>query len=330
MAQSGGNQEAMAQPGAKLLLMGRAGAGKTSMKSIIFANYLARDTNRLHQTNFIEHSSLKFLGNLKLNLWDCGGQDVFMENYFESQKETIFQNAEVLIYVVSVSDRRGSNDLTMKSGETGKDLNYFHHAMESLHQFSPNARVFCLIHKLDLVHESKREEVLRSFERDLTNAAAGMNITTFGTSIWDETLFKAWSKIVYSLIPDIDQLGKHLEHICNVCEADEVVLFEKNTFLLISHSSRKVMQDSHRFEKISNIVKQFKLSCGKVKTSFRSFQVKNSLFAAFIEPFLQHSFVMVVVSDPHVPGAATTANLWAARSHFAELSKSAASFGAHL
>mmetsp|Transcript_33951 Transcript_33951/g.59976 ORF Transcript_33951/g.59976 Transcript_33951/m.59976 type:complete len:324 (+) Transcript_33951:80-1051(+) len=323
----------MAQPqGAKLLLMGRAGAGKTSMKSIIFANYLARDTNRLHQTNFIEHSSLKFLGNLRLNLWDCGGQDVFMENYFESQRETIFQNAEVLIYVLSVSDRRGSHDLsrTGPSSDFNKDLSYFAHAMDSLRQFSPSARVFCLIHKLDLVHESKRDEVLRSYERDLKNSAAGVQITCFGTSIWDETLFKAWSQIVYSLIPDIDQLEKHLEHICKVCEADEVVLFEKNTFLLISSHSSRHMQDSHRFEKISNIVKQFKLSCGKVKTSFRSFQVKNSLFSAVIEPFLQHSFVMVVVSDPKIPGAATSANLWAARSKFAEFAKAGCSFGAHL
>mmetsp|Transcript_119566 Transcript_119566/g.235043 ORF Transcript_119566/g.235043 Transcript_119566/m.235043 type:complete len:325 (+) Transcript_119566:95-1069(+) len=324
----------MAQPnqGSKVLLMGRAGAGKTSMKSIIFANYLARDTNRLHQTNFIEHSSLRFLGNLRLNLWDCGGQDVFMENYFESQRETIFQNAEVLIYViVAVSDKRGSSDLS-KAGpsENAKDLHYFAHAMDSLRQFSPNARVFCLIHKLDLVHESKREEVLRIYERDLTNTATGVNIKCFGTSIWDETLFKAWSQIVYALIPDIHQLENQLKHIADVCEADEVVLFEKNTFLLISHSSRRNMQDSHRFEKISNIVKQFKLSCGKVKTSFRSFQVKNSLFSATIEPFLQHSFVMVVVSDPQIHGAATSANLWAARSHFHELARGGAAFGAHL
>jgi len=315
---------------AKLLLMGRANAGKTSMKSIIFADYLARDTNRLHTTQAVKHTSLKFLGNLKLNLWDCGGQDVFMENYFESQKSEIFQNAEVLIYVVSVTDRRGSNDPARTSADYIKEMNYFAHAMDSLRQYSPNARVFCLIHKLDLVHESKREEVLQSYERDLINAAPGMNITTFGTSIWDETLFKAWSHIVYSLIPDIDELEKHLERICDVCEADEVVLFEKNTFLLISHSSRRHMQDSHRFEKISNIVKQFKLSCGKVKTSFRSFQVKNSCFAATIEPFLQHSFVMVVVSDPNVSEAATTTNLDAARAHFAELAKSGVSFGAHL
>lgn len=35
------------------------------------------------------------LGNLVLSLWDCGGQDIFMENYFESQREHIFRHAEV-------------------------------------------------------------------------------------------------------------------------------------------------------------------------------------------------------------------------------------------
>merc|ERR1712217_917776 len=216
------------------------------------------------------------------------------------------------------------------SADSQRDLNYFAHAMDSLRQFSPSARVFCLIHKLDLVHESKREEILRNYERDLTSSAPGVNLTCFGTSIWDETLFKAWSQIVYSLIPDIGQLEKQLAHICTVCEADEVVLFEKNTFLLISHSSTKKNQDSHRFEKISNIVKQFKLSCGKVRTSFRSFHVKNSLFSATIEPFLEHSFVMVVVSDPAVHAAATAANLQAARDHFSILKKDGAAFGEHL
>jgi hypothetical protein len=30
-----------------------------------------------------------------LNLWDCGGQEAFMENYFASQRENIFRNVEV-------------------------------------------------------------------------------------------------------------------------------------------------------------------------------------------------------------------------------------------
>jgi hypothetical protein len=107
-----------------------AGSGKTSMRSIIFANYLGTVFNTLDcgahrdavqlatpcvwarrvSASFaacafrlilaglaavgVENSHVRFLGNLVLNLWDCGGQDAFMENYFESQKDQIFRNVE--------------------------------------------------------------------------------------------------------------------------------------------------------------------------------------------------------------------------------------------
>ncbi len=45
----------------------------------------------------MEHVNVRFLGNLVLNLWDCGGQYRFVENYLEN--DTIFRNVEVLIYV---------------------------------------------------------------------------------------------------------------------------------------------------------------------------------------------------------------------------------------
>jgi Ras-related GTP-binding protein A/B len=57
----------------QVLLMGKSGSGKTSMRSIIFANYLARDTQRLDPTLDVENSHVRILGSLVLNLWDCGG-----------------------------------------------------------------------------------------------------------------------------------------------------------------------------------------------------------------------------------------------------------------
>ncbi len=129
----------------KVLLMGKSGSGKTSMRSIIFANYIARDTRRLgatsnfcfilnpwvkgrtwnpwsHFFNFckinskvdVEQSYVRFLGNLVLNLWDCGGQEAFMEHYFSAQRDNIFRNVEVLIYVFDVESR-----------EIDKDIHYY-------------------------------------------------------------------------------------------------------------------------------------------------------------------------------------------------------------
>ncbi|CAL1156390.1 unnamed protein product [Cladocopium goreaui] len=305
--------------GFKVLLMGRAGAGKTSMKSIIFANYHSRDTKMLQPTNHVEHNSLRFLGNLKLNLWDCGGQDQFMENYFESQRENIFQHCEVLIYVLVAA-----RDKSLGNEERKKDVEYFKAAIESLSQHSPNATTFVLIHKLDLVHESKRSEVYRQVKEELLTVApqhTQKRITFMGTSIWDDTLFKAWSRIVAVLVPDPELLQDQVNFMCQQLMADEVVIFEKNTFLVITRAHTKEMQDQYRFEKLSNIIKQYKLSCQKAKTNFRNFVVKNDSFRAIIEPFLTHSYIMVVISDLSITSAATSANLWAARAYFSDMVK---------
>ena len=458
----------------KVLLMGKAHSGKTSMRSIIFANYLARDTTRLSPTLDVEHHHVRFLGDLVLNLWDCGGQDAFYESYFERDRETIFRSVELLIYVFDI-----------ESDCPEKDFDHFCGVLEAIEENSPDARVFILVHKMDLVALEDRDTILEDRKRLIEESCTSCgveNFQCFGTSIWDETLYKAWSEIVTNLIPNIRLLETHLNNFCNLCDADEVVLFERATFLVISHAQRpdddddneyllppseaaaagaasapaaiasgegedggageapslassphgtgagnlvedgasdtplassvdgtgtggvdaatitttgtttmgdptdissaatpsvamssnagvasasnshqqmvlkransnargggtaagaitnvnaaaaannQVLQnynykhisrtphfDAHRFEKISNIVKQFKLSCGKAQSQFQGMQVRNSRFSAFIDAFTANTYIMVIVSDPRVHTATTLLNIQNARNHF--------------
>lgn len=290
--------------------MGKSGSGKTSMRSIIFANYIARDTRRLGATIDVEHSHVRFLGNLVLNLWDCGGQEAFMENYFASQRDNIFRNVEVLIYVFDVESR-----------ELEKDMHYYQSCLEAILQNSPDAKVFCLVHKMDLVQDDQRDMIFREREEDLKRLSKPLDCTCFATSIWDETLYKAWSNIVYQLIPNVQQLEANLTNFANIIEADEVLLFERATFLVISHCERKHHPDLHRFEKISNIIKQFKLSCSKLAATFQGMEVSNKNFSAYIDVFTSNTYVMVVMSDPTIPSAATLINIKNARKHFEKLER---------
>eukprot|EP01087_Luapelamoeba_hula_P010074 TRINITY_DN2650_c0_g1_i2.p1 TRINITY_DN2650_c0_g1~~TRINITY_DN2650_c0_g1_i2.p1 ORF type:complete len:321 (+),score=52.97 TRINITY_DN2650_c0_g1_i2:44-964(+) len=289
----------------KVLLMGKSGSGKTSMRSIIFANYIARDTTRLAATIDVEHSHVRFLGNLALNLWDCGGQEAFMKDYFSSQRDHIFRNVEVLIYVFDV-----------ESHNLKEDMAYYSSCVEAIQQKSDKAKIFCLIHKMDLVPEDQRDKIFAQREAELKHASQPMSLTCFPTSIWDETLYKAWSSIVYALIPNISVIENRLQKFCGICEADEVVLFERATFLVISHASTKQHKDIHRFEKISNIIKQFKLICSKGGAHFQNMEVRNSNFSAFIDLFTQNTYVMVIMSDPTIQSSATLVNINVARKHF--------------
>eukprot|EP00922_Rhytidocystis_sp_ex-Travisia-forbesii_P036187 GHVS01053688.1.p1 GENE.GHVS01053688.1~~GHVS01053688.1.p1 ORF type:complete len:325 (+),score=22.00 GHVS01053688.1:332-1306(+) len=309
----------------KVLLMGRAGAGKTSMRSIIFANYLARDTKRLSATNNVEHSHLKFLGNLVLSLWDCGGQDTFMENYFESQRDHIFRNAEVLIYVLEArSSTLSSLQLQSRQREVEKDFHYLRNTMYSIKNFSPTAKIFLLVHKMDLVKDEENEGmgIVNLYTQEINQAADGLCVNVFPTSIWDETLFRAWSAIVYSLLPNVAELNNNLMELCTICQADEIVMFEKSTFLVISHATRKPHQDGHRYEKVSNICKQFKLTCGKTQSNFTSLTVQGATFRAFIERFTANTFIMVVSSDQEITPAATLCNIDYARENFEKIAES--------
>jgi len=111
--------------------MGKAKAGKSSMRSIIFANYLARDSSKLGPTLRVETSTLRFLGDLQLNLWDCGGQDTMMDNYFMTKKNFIFRNVSVLIYVFDVESLTKTGSL--KTG-LSQDLHYYQKTIDAIHE----------------------------------------------------------------------------------------------------------------------------------------------------------------------------------------------------
>lgn len=302
--------------------MGKSGSGKTSMRSIIFANYIARDTRRLGATMDVEHSHFRFLGNLVLNLWDCGGQDTFMDNYVSSQRDNIFRNVEVLIYVFDVESR-----------DYDKDMLYYQQCIESISQFSKTAKVFCLIHKMDLIQQDQRQQIFHERETELKQRSLPLSISCFQTSIWDETLYKAWSEIVYSLVPNVQLLESSLESFCNICYASEAILFERTTFLVISHytdnkynindNNKSVLSkkgiDPHRFEKVSNIIKQFKLSCTKSQTQFQSMMIKSKDSTIFLDILTPNTYIMMIITDSKIEPQATLINIHSVRSHFQEI-----------
>lgn len=293
--------------------MGKSGSGKTSMRSIIFADYLARDTHRLQATIDVEYSSVQFLGNLHLHLWDCGGQEGFYVNYLTTMRDRIFSSVELLVYVFDAADEM--------------DMGRFNDVMEALDEHSRDAKVFVLLHKMDLVAEEIRDQVFKDREEAIQEACRsyrGLTVRCFPSSIWDETLYRAWSQIVYCLVPNTKLLEDNLVEFCRICSADEVVLFESTTFLVIAHcedkrEGRVAHGDAHRFEKISNIIKQFKLSCRKAQAQFDGMMVQNSLFTSFFNLFTSNTCIMVIVSDPKVEPEAIQLNIEAARGHFDSL-----------
>lgn len=208
-------------------------------------------------------------------------------------------------------------DVTSK--DIDGDIKHYESCLSALNDLSKQAKIFCLIHKMDLIEDSDRENrFLQRRDRIMQATLPEFKSKTqcFKTSIWDETLYKAWSTIVSILLPNINQLKMSLKEICKAVHANEVVLFEKSTFLVISHYDDVGHEDVHRFEKISNIIKQFKLSCIKTNFQFQSMVVKNEKFTSIIDEFTSSTYIMVIVNDPQVEQEAISMNIKASRAYF--------------
>ena len=256
------------------------------MRSILFAMTSPMECRKLAPTIDVEYIPIKLMENMKVNLWDCGGQQNMMLNYFKNRRESIFSQVNALVYVFDVS--------TDGDEEVLRD---FHESLQALGENSSNTKVFCLLHKTDVLIPSEREKILQRKEKEIMAVAELTDLTCFRTSIWDESLYRAWGSILNTLIPQINEIKSKLEEFAKICGAEEVVLFERSTFLLISQwSNEKVTQDDHRFEKIANITKQFKLSCSKAHSQLSSMELVKSDFSAFFEEFTMNTFIMVIVS----------------------------------
>lgn len=174
----------------------------------------------------------------------------------------------MLIYVFDVTSRsfEGSNP---------RDLTTYSAVVSALAEYSPEAHVFCLIHKMDLVQNARRDEVIANRTSAIEQRSEDFTgrIRTYATSIWDQTLYGAWGCIVNALIPDLDVMEKGLRALSEETRAEEVVLFERATFLTVLSVVGKVGERnpySDRQEKLSNVIKTFKHSLSSVPPSHTS------------------------------------------------------------
>lgn len=227
-----------------------------------------------------------------------------MDSHLTSQSSTIFRSVHSLIYIFDAESPELSTS----------DTTYFLKCLNALRDQNhpddpsvPPPTVFVLLHKMDLVPEGMQGTKLAEFQEDVEKRAkeGGWrgDLQFYGTSIWNETLYKvpslsssscprpararankrnatiqqAWSIVVAHLMPSLSSLRAHLSHFLTLTSASEVVLFERTTFLVISSVTAPKKQvgegeegegeeeeqewDERRFERISTMVKAFKLAC---------------------------------------------------------------------
>jgi Ras-related GTP-binding protein A/B len=181
-------------------------------------------------------------------------QDGFVENYLTHQREHVFTNVAVLIFVFDIESREPQADM----------VNYSN-IISALEECSPGAKVFCLLHKMDLIQTKLRGQIFEERTAAIRTFSSRFEDTVefFATSIWDQSLYRAWTQIIYFLIPNAATIESLLQQLAEAIDARELILYERTTCLMVTHITRGLeLQNpfTDRFERISSILKTHKHS----------------------------------------------------------------------
>ena len=300
--------------GRKLVLMGNTGVGKTSITSIIFNNLSPNDTFLLNWTNSISTSYMRLSGGLTIKLLDCGGQDEYINEYFSTKTKEIFDNVSIFIFVIEAESVKSSK----KGNSKNSDIDYFKNCMDHLGDKSPDAKVFVLIHKMDMIAEVRKKAVLEKRRHEILDRASDFEVKCFPTSIWDDSLYKAWRIIMSSTIMNLDKLKQGLNLLMKACGAQEVILFDKSTFLSICSVSEEdnktedISDDNKNFDKISITIKKLKGHLGKLL--HLKLNIKNS--TVYIEDFTRNTYILFSIKGAKINFELLAVNIELVRNKF--------------
>ncbi len=172
----------------KLLLMGLGASGKSSIRSVAFEGKSPEEVKDYKATiNYTR--SMKTIIRSPFEIFDCGGQKSFISVFIGEQAELIFNNVAILVWVVDLSD----------FDQVSTSKFYFKNAVNKLKKYSPNAIIYCLFHKMDLVLPGTRAQIIETLVEFFTPPEQ-MEIHYRGTSIYEKTIYKVTAEIVQAMI----------------------------------------------------------------------------------------------------------------------------------
>ncbi|QID85220.1 GTP-binding protein gtr2 [Saccharomyces pastorianus] len=226
---------------AMILLMGVRRCGKSSICKVVFHNMQPLDTLYLESTSnpSLEHFSTL----IDLAVMELPGQLNYFEPSYDSER--LFKSVGALVYVIDSQDEyiNAITNLAM--------------IIEYAYKVNPSINIEVLIHKVDGLSEdfkvdAQRDIMQRTGEELLELGLDGVQVSFYLTSIFDHSIYEAFSRIVQKLIPELSFLENMLDNLIQHSKIEKAFLFDVNSKIYVSTDSNPV--DIQMYEVCSEFI----------------------------------------------------------------------------
>lgn len=227
----------------RIMLMGLRRSGKSSIQKVVFNKMSPHETLFLESTSKIVKNDISNSSFVQFQVWDFPGQIDFFDSAFDA--EVIFGGCGALVFVIDAQD------------------DYFD-SMQKLHQtvlkaskVNPNITFEVFIHKVDGLSDDQKIECQREIQSQATDDLVeakldNVHLSFYLTSIYDHSIFEAFSKVIQKLIPQLPTLENLLDIVITNCRIEKAFLFDVVSKIYVATDSSPV--DMQSYELCSDMI----------------------------------------------------------------------------
>ncbi|CEM27533.1 unnamed protein product [Vitrella brassicaformis CCMP3155] len=232
----------------KILMVGLPKAGKTSIIRVIFHKTSPYETFELAPNRSFTIDVQRVATNNLIRFAIGDAPSGLIPD--ESQEKLVYSKTSALIVVISAQNEpyqaeiKHATEVITRAWNVNKNINFevFIHKVDGdVFASSDGAKIDCQRE----IHTNLMEHL---YERGLKEP----NVTFNATSIYDHTVFEAFSRVVQRLIPQIPTLEQLLDLLVTTCRMEKAFLFDVVSKLFIATDTSSV--DAHVYELCSDMI----------------------------------------------------------------------------
>lgn len=154
---------------------------------------------------------------MDFQVWDFPGHLDYFDPAFD--RDNIFDEIGALIWVIDAQD------------EFLDAINRLNTTILNLQHSYPNINIEVFVHKVDGLSDDFKADVFRDIiqrvQDELSDAGyENAPVSFYQTSIYDHSIFEAFSKVIQKLIPQLPTLESLLNSLCGNCRIQKAYLFD--------------------------------------------------------------------------------------------------------
>nr|XP_042905790.1 ras-related GTP-binding protein C isoform X2 [Parasteatoda tepidariorum] len=216
--------------------MGLRRSGKSSIQKVVFHKMSPNETLFLESTNKIVKDDVSNSSFVQFQIWDFPGQIDFFDQTFDA--DMIFGGSGALVFVIDAQD------------EYMEALDRLKMTVARAQKVNPVIKFEVFIHKVDGLSDDHKIETQRDIHQraheDLIDAGLdNVNLNFYLTSIYDHSIFEAFSKVVQKLIPQLPALENLLDIFITNSAIEKAFLFDVISKIYIATDSTPVDMQSY-------------------------------------------------------------------------------------